>query len=121
MLAETKKHIANVLPVALGAAVVVAALLWYAQLTHTQRTGEELYTVSGTAVEVALAQRVVTLEDEAGREFSVTLLPETRILDENGDAAALSYIRKGFQVSITGPLDEERALVPVEVRVIKKK
>lgn len=101
--------------------VLVLALVGFIySRNNDEGTLSQERTIEGSVDDVALSARVFTMrQEEDGTELNVALVPETRIFDENGSPADLTYLKPGFRVETKGALSQDDTLIPQEVRVIE--
>lgn len=87
--------------------------------TPGNATGTEDLSVEGLLSDIAPSAQVFTLIGSAGQVVSVELGAGSKIFDEHGQLARLSYLRKGFILRAFGAYALPDSFIAEEVRVVR--
>ncbi len=92
---------------------------------HLAKTYEEhqmnieqylLETITGTIADVALSAKVITIQDQQGKEISLALTEKTTLLDKDGNEVELKDFQPGKSITAAGRWTGEDTFIPLIIR-----
>jgi len=92
---------------------------------HPAKTYEEhqmnieqylLEAITGTITDVALSAKVITIQDQQGKEISLALTEKTTLLDKNGNEVELKDFQLGKSITAAGRWTGEDTFIPSIIR-----
>ena len=92
---------------------------------HLAKTYEEhqmnieqylLETITGTIADVALSAKVITIQDQQGKEISLALTEKTILLDKDGNEVELKDFQPGKSITAAGRWTGEDTFIPLIIR-----
>lgn len=100
--------------------VIVIAAIFYFGYFKTSAPKEEIMSVEGEILDVALSAKVITIQKSSGELISLALVSETKLFGIAGNTKELNYFQKGFYVMAIGKATKPDSLIPSEVRILKE-
>jgi UPF0755 protein len=91
---------------------------------HPAKTYEEhlenieqylLETITGTITDVALSAKVITIQNQKGKEISVALIEKTILLDKKGNEVELKDFQRGNTIEAKGTWTSKGAFIPTKI------
>jgi hypothetical protein len=78
---------------------------------------EGLKSVNGKITDISLSAKVISLKTKTGKDFSLALVSNTKIFDENNKPIQLKSLKRGEDVSASGELTSKKSLIPSVIRI----
>ncbi len=100
--------------------VVAIAAIFHFGYFKVSAPKEEIMSVEGEILDVALSAKVITIKKSSGELISLALVSETKLFGIAGNAKELNYFQKGFYVMAVGKATKPDSIIPSEVRILKE-
>jgi len=78
---------------------------------------EGLALVHGKIVDISLSAKVILAKTKTGKDFSLALVSNTKIFDENNKLIQLKSLKKGENIIASGELTTKKSLIPSVIRI----
>jgi len=75
--------------------------------------------VEGEILNIVEQENVITINTSDNEKVYVAPVPETKILDAQGNKIDSTYLKRGFTIKATGEFNKESAFFPTSIAVVK--